>query len=123
MSKSVAKGAIWINDTPKEVKEKYRAAYCPEKVVEDNPVLAHARMVVFPHLGELKIERRKKFGGDIVFHNFEELAQTYAKGDLHPLDLKNGVSDAMIKLLEPVAEYFEKKPENLEKVRRLTITR
>ncbi len=123
MSKSVAKGAIWINDTPKEVKEKYRAAFCPEKVVEDNPVLAHARMVVFPNLGRLEVERPRKFGGDVVFQSFEELAQTYAKGDLHPLDLKNGVSDAMIKLLEPVAKYFEKKPENLEMMRRLTITR
>jgi tyrosyl-tRNA synthetase len=123
MSKSVAKGAIWVNDTPEEIKEKYRAAYCPEKGVEDNPVLAHARMVVFPNLGELSIERRKKFGGDVVFHSFEELAHAYAKGELHPLDLKNGVSAAMIRLLEPVAEYFENKPENLEKMRKLTITR
>ena len=123
MSKSVAKGAIWINDTPKEIKEKYRAAYCPEKVVEDNPVLAHARMVVFPHLGKLEVKRSRKFGGDVVFHSFEELAQNYANGDLHPLDLKNGVSDAMIKLLEPVSEYFKKKPENLEKMVKLTITR
>ena len=123
MSKSVSKGAIWVNDTPEEIKEKYRAAYCPEKAVEDNPVLAHARMVVFPHLGKLKVERPRKYGGDVEFSSFEELAQTYARGDLHPLDLKNGVSAAMIRLLEPVAEYFEKKPENLEKMRRLTITR
>jgi len=115
MSKSVAKGAIWINDTPEEIKEKYRAAYCPEKVVEDNPVLAHARMVVFPHLGALEVERLRKFGGDVVFHSFEELAQTYAKGDLHPLDLKNGVSAAMIKLLEPVASTSRKSPRTLRR--------
>jgi tyrosyl-tRNA synthetase len=78
---------------------------------------------VFPHLGKLKVERPRKYGGDVEFGSFEELAQTYAKGDLHPLDLKNGVSAAMIRLLEPVAEYFEKKPENLEKMRQLTVTR
>jgi len=123
MSKSVGKGAIWLNDSPDEINEKYREAYCPEKVVMDNPVLAHARMLVFPHLGQLDVERPSKYGGDVVFHSFEELAETYEKGELHPLDLKNGVSDAVIKLLEPVAKYFEKKPDNLEKMRKLTITR
>lgn len=123
MSKSVAKGAIWLNDTPKEIKQKYREAYCPEKVVEGNPVLDHARMLVFPHTGKLEIERPDKFGGDISFHSFEELAETYSKGDLHPLDLKNGVSAAVTELLDPVAKFFEKKPENLEAMRRLTVTR
>ncbi|UCD43901.1 MAG: tyrosine--tRNA ligase [Candidatus Bathyarchaeota archaeon] len=123
MSKSVGKGALWINDSPEDVKVKYREAYCPEKVVIENPVLDHARMLVFPRLGQLDVERASKYGGDVTFHSFEELAETYEKGELHPLDLKNGVSSAVIKLLEPVAEYFEKKPDNLEQMRKLTITR
>jgi tyrosyl-tRNA synthetase len=123
MSKSVSKGAIWVNDTSKEIKEKYRAAFCPEKVVEGNPVMDHARLVVFPHMGELNIERPAKYGGDLTFQNFEELALTFSKGELHPLDLKNGVADAMVTLLKPVSEYFEKKPDNLEKMRNLRVTR
>jgi len=123
MSKSVGKGALWINDSPEDVKEKYHEAYCPEKMVMDNPVMDHARMLVFPHLGQLDIERPSKYGGDVTFHDFEELAETYNKGELHPLDLKNGVANAVIRLLEPVAEYFERKPENLEKMRSLTVTR
>lgn len=123
MSKSVGKGAIWVNDSPKEIKEKYHAAFCPEKIVEGNPVMDHARMLVFPHLGELNIERPAKFGGDINFQCYEELAQTYLKGDLHPLDLKKGIGEAMIKLLAPVEEYFKRKPENLERMRGLEITR
>jgi tyrosyl-tRNA synthetase len=123
MSKSLGKGAIWINDSPDEIKEKYRQAFCPEKVIENNPVLDHARMIVFPHLGELNIERPSKFGGDITFYSFEELAVTYSKGELHPLDLKAGVAESIIKLLHPVTKYFEKKPENLEKMLELTLTR
>jgi len=123
MSKSVGKGALWINDSPEEVREKYREAFCPEKVVMGNPVLDHARMLVFPYMGKLDVERPSKYGGDVTFHSFEELAEAFGKGELHPLDLKNGVSEAVVKLLKPVAEYFEKKPENLEKMRRLTITR
>jgi len=123
MSKSVGKGALWINDSPAEIKDKYREAFCPEKVVMGNPVLDHARMLVFPRLGELEVERPSKYGGDVTFHSFEELAGAFEKGDLHPLDLKNGVASSVTKLLEPVREYFEKKPENLEKMRKLTITR
>jgi tyrosyl-tRNA synthetase len=123
MSKSVSKGAIWINDTPKEIREKYHDAYCPERVVEGNPVLDHARMLVFPHMEKLDIERPSKFGGDITFNRFEELADVYNKGELHPLDLKRGVATAVIKLLSPVADYFEKKPENLDAMKKLTITR
>jgi len=123
MSKSVGKGALWINDTPQDVQAKYREAYCPQKQVIGNPVMDHARMLMFPHHGQLDIERPAKYGGDITYHSFEELAQAYGKGDLHPLDLKNGVSVAVTKLLQPVAEYFEKKPENLEAMRRLQVTR
>ena len=123
MSKSVGKGAIWVNDSAKEIKEKYHDAFCPQRVVEGNPVMDHARLLVFPHLNELHIERPSKFGGDISFYSYEELAETYAKGELHPLDLKKGVGKAVIELLAPVEEYFKKKPENLEKMRALEITR
>ena len=123
MSKSIGKGALWINDSPEDIKEKYREAYCPEKIVIDNPVLDHARMLVFPYFKQLDIERPKKYGGDITFYNFRELGEAFERGELHPLDLKNGVSNAVIKLLKPVADYFEKKPENLERMKELTITR
>jgi tyrosyl-tRNA synthetase len=123
MSKSVSRGAIWVNDSAKEIKEKYRSAFCPEKVTEGNPVLDHARMVVFPYFGELAIERPAKFGGYISFQNYEELAKTYSKGDLHPLDLKNGVSEAMVKLLAPVEKYFKRNPDNLRKMQELEVTR
>ncbi len=59
----------------------------------------------------------------MTFYSFEELAEAFSSGGLHPLDLKNGVSNAVTKLLKPVAEYFERKPENLEKMRHLKITR
>ena len=123
MSKSVDKGAIWVNDSPEVVREKYHDAFCPEKQVIDNPVLDHARMLVFPNLGELYIKRPSKYGGDVSFHTFEELAETYSKGELHPLDLKKGVAEAVNILLKPVAEYFERKPENLRKMQALRVTR
>lgn len=123
MSKSVAKGAIWVNDEPADIRAKYKEAFCPPKQVEGNPVLEHTRMIVFPQLGKLEVTRPAKFGGDIAFESYEELAKTYAEGKLHPMDLKTATAEAMINLLEPVREYFERKPENLEKMKKLRVTR
>jgi len=123
MSKSVEKGAVWVNDDPETIMEKYRAAFCPPRQVEGNPVLDHARMVAFPHLGFLEIERPAKYGGDITAESFEELAAIYGSGELHPLDLKRAVAEAVIELLEPVRDFFERKPENLDRMLSLTVTR
>jgi tyrosyl-tRNA synthetase len=123
MSKSVSMGAIWVNDSPQAIREKYHEAYCPEKVVLGNPVLDHVRMLAFPHNGELKIERPKKYGGDVTYYSYEELASSYRKGNLHPLDLKKGLAESVVELLNPVHDYFEKKPENLEKMKNLRVTR
>ncbi|RLI07815.1 tyrosine--tRNA ligase [Candidatus Bathyarchaeota archaeon] len=123
MSKSIEKGAIWVNDEPDAIREKYRLAFCPPKTAEGNPVLAHARLVVFPHLGALEIERPAKYGGDITVESYAELERLYLSGALHPLDLKRGVAEAVIRILEPVRSYFQRHPENLEKMRELRVTR
>jgi tyrosyl-tRNA synthetase len=123
MSKSVAKGAIWVHDEPTEIRAKYKEAFCPPKQIEGNPVLEHAHMIVFPNLGRLDVERPAKFGGNISFESYEKLAKTYVEGKLHPLDLKAATAEAIVKLLEPVREYFDRKPENLEKMKRLRVTR
>ncbi len=123
MSKSVESGAIWVNDPPEIIQEKYRQAFCPAKQAEGNPVLEHARLVVFPHLGVLEIERPGKYGGDLTVESYTELEQLFVSGDLHPLDLKKAVAESFTKILEPVRRYFEGKPENLEKIRQLQITR
>ena len=123
MSKSIEKGAVWVTDKPDVIRGKYRDAFCPPKQVEGNPVLDHARLVVFPHLGILEIERPSKYGGDLTVEGFEELAKLYEAEELHPLDLKMGVAEAFIKILEPVRRYFERKPENLDRVSKLRVTR
>lgn len=123
MSKSIAQGAIWVNDEPDVIREKYRMAYCPPKQAEGNPVLEHARLIVFPHLGVLDIDRPSKYGGPITVESYAELEKLYISGELHPLDLKNAVAEAVIKILEPVRRYFKNHPENLERLRELQVTR
>ena len=123
MSKSIEKGAIWVNDDPDTIREKYRMAFCPPKTAEGNPVLEHAKLLVFPHLGTLDVERPTKYGGGLTVESYAELERLYLSGSLHPLDLKGAVAEALIHILEPVRGYFKRHPENLKKMRKLQPTR
>ncbi|NJE26090.1 tyrosine--tRNA ligase [Thermococcus sp. MV5] len=124
MSKSKPYSAVFIHDTPEEIKQKLRKAFCPAKEVNYNPVLDWAEHIIFrEEPTEFTIYRPAKFGGDVTYTTFEELKRDFAEGKLHPLDLKNAVAEYLIDLLKPVREYFEKHPEPLELMREIQITR
>jgi tyrosyl-tRNA synthetase len=57
------------------------------------------------------IGRPEKFGGDIHFSSYQQLEDAYAKEEIHPGDLKSGVTDALVLLLEPIRKMFDADPE------------
>ena len=116
MSKSKPDANINIHDTPDEIRRKMNKAFCPmEKEEEDvNPVLMICKYILFPCLGRLDFNRPEKFGGPVSFDSYEAMTDYYFAGKLHPMDLKKGVAEGLILRLEPVREYFEKKPENYD---------
>ncbi len=116
MSKSKPGSGIFLHDTVEEVDAKLKDAFCPAKVVAGNPVLALLEHVVFPEFGEFTVDRPEKFGGPLHFASYEEVAAAFAEG-LHPLDLKKATATYVNRSLEKVHAHFEKKPENLERVR------
>ena len=120
MSKSRPDASILLNDGPREVERKIGKAFCPAKEPVGNPVLEIARLILFPRRGKLMIPRDPKFGGDVVYESVNELAKSYANGELHPKDLKAGVTAGLNGELAPVRKYFEAHPENLEAVQRIT---
>lgn len=123
MSKSVPEGCIFVHDSPEEIESKLKAAFCPPMQVEGNPVMEIAKFTVFPEKGHMMVTRPAKYGGSETFSSYEDLEKMYVKGALHPLDLKKGVADSLIEILAPVREYFRKHPGNLEKMKRLEISR
>jgi len=123
MSKSKPESCIFVHDTPKDIKFKMRNAYCPPKEAEGNPVLEFAQYIVFPALGSLEVPRPPKYGRKVGFESYEALREAYLKGAVHPLDLKNGVAEALVRLLKPVREHFKRNPEPLERMRRIETTR
>jgi tyrosyl-tRNA synthetase len=126
MSKSKPETCIFLYDTPAEIKQKMNRAFCPERIIEFNPVTDIAKHIIFREKPTFKIERPTKFGGTIEFQNYEELEKAYVNGKLHPQDLKNAVAEELAKILEPVRRYFENNKEAkecLETVRKAKTTR
>ena len=108
MSKSDPASAIFVHDSPDDVRTKMRKAFCPPGEVQFNPLLDWARYLVFHEPGVvLEIDRSAENGGPLRLESFEELAELYAAQRLHPMDLKAGVGEALVKLLEPARRHFE----------------
>lgn len=123
MSKSISKSCIFVHDTPSEIKTKIKEAYCPPKQVKGNPVLELAKYVVFAERESLEVPRPVKYGGPESFESYGETEKAYVEGKLHPLDLKNGVAEALVEILNPVRQHFRKHPQLLEKMMEIEVTR
>jgi tyrosyl-tRNA synthetase len=123
MAKSLPSTCVFVHDTPEDIKTKLRNAYCPPKQTMGNPVLEATRLAVFTNKDELKIVRPAKYGGTETLTSYAELEKAYREGKIHPLDLKNSVTEALIQILEPVRNHFKKHPEKLEKMEKIEITR
>jgi len=110
MSSSDPNGKIDVIDSPKEIRKKISKTYCLEKDITDNSLLALTKNLLFPLLERINkdfvINRDEKFGGNISFKTYEELETAFTK-DLHPMDLKNGVSDFLINLLESLRNKID----------------
>jgi tyrosyl-tRNA synthetase len=136
MSSSDPKSKVDFLDSPADIKAKLKAAVCTPGQVEGNGVLAFVKSVLIPvqnlwneqavERGEVdfrsdaksfitadspagtvfSIARPEKFGGNIHISSYEELEAKYVKEEIHPGDLKTGVTDALVKLLSPIQEMF-----------------
>ncbi len=108
MSSSDENSIISVRDNEEDIKKKLGKAYCPAGVVEENPVLMIAKLIIFPRLNEGEpfiINRPEKFGGKLEYHTYEALEEAYKDG-LHPLDLKNAVAEYLTKILKPIRKEF-----------------
>jgi tyrosyl-tRNA synthetase len=108
MSKSDPDTAIFMLDSPEDIKRKINKAYCPPKQITENPILEYCRYIIFELNVKFKIERPHKYGGNIEYNSFKELENDYGKGKLNPPDLKPAVIKYLNQLLQPIREHFDK---------------
>ena len=125
MSKSKPQTAVFIHDTKKEIEEKINKAFCPEKVIEGNPILEIWKYIILRKFDSRIIKRPSKFGGDLEVHKYEELEGMFREGKLHPLDMKKETVDALDEILTPVRKHFSsgKAKKLADEVRSFAVTR
>jgi tyrosyl-tRNA synthetase len=104
MSKSKSGSGIFIHDSDDEIKSKFKKAWCPEGIIENNPLLEISRHLIFHEFKEITIERPLKFGGNITFTSYQQLEKEFAGKKLHPSDLKETVSRYIIEIIKPIRQ-------------------
>ncbi|MGI5841272.1 MAG: tyrosine--tRNA ligase [Patescibacteria group bacterium] len=109
MSKSKPGSAIFVHDSPDEIREKIKKAYGPPEEITMNPLINWVETLVFwgEKEGTFIVKRPERFGGDVIYNNSDSLKEDYKEGKLFPLDLKNALSDWLIEKLEPARKHFE----------------
>ncbi|KAI7886436.1 tyrosyl-tRNA synthetase [Lichtheimia hyalospora FSU 10163] len=113
MSASDPDSKIDFLDDAKAIQKKIKKAFCEEGNITENGLLSFIKAVYFPlkslNNGTPKFvcPRPEKWGGDIIYDNYEKLEEDFANKQLHPGDLKAGVIAAINELLEPIRKEFE----------------
>jgi len=107
MSKSQPDSAIYMTDNEEEVKRKINNAFCPGGEIEYNPLLDWAKYIVFVNdKSKFQVNRPEKFGGNKTYASFEKLVDDFKNKKLHPMDLKNAMSEKINEILEPARKHF-----------------
>ena len=104
MSKSKKSSGIFIHDSDDEIISKFKKAWCPEGVVDKNPILEIFRYVIFHEFDEIVVERPAKFGGNVSYTSYQDLQKDFTEKKLHPSDLKSAASKYVIDIIKPIRE-------------------
>jgi tyrosyl-tRNA synthetase len=107
MSKSIKGSGISVTDSFDEIKSTIKGAYCPEKSKDENPILQITKLIIFPRIDSFMIDRPEKFGGNAEFKTYADLEDAYVNGKIHPLDLKNAVTNYLEKIISPIRENWK----------------
>jgi tyrosyl-tRNA synthetase len=108
MSKSNPDSAIFMLDSPEDVKRKINKAYCPPAEVSDNPILEYCQYIIFELVDRFDIDRPEKYGGNVQYSSYKELEKEYKEDKLSPPDLKPAVAKYINQFLEPIRDHFQK---------------
>ena len=116
MSASIPESRILVHDSKEVIEKNINNAYCPAGIVQDNPILQLTKFIIFGVKDKFKIERDKKFGGNIIFNNYNNLEEEFVDKKIHPSDLKNNLSKELTNIFSKVRNYFEKNQDLIPKI-------
>ena len=120
MSKSKSSSGIFVHDTDEEINSKFKKAWCPEGIIDKNPVLEISKYIVFHKFNEVVVERPDKFGGNVTYTSYQDLEKDFAQKKLHPSDLKATVSKYITEIIRPIREKIVLTDELSEAIKKTT---
>ncbi|KAH7474921.1 Tyrosine--tRNA ligase 2, cytoplasmic [Phytophthora ramorum] len=125
MSKSDPESAIFMEDAADDVSRKIEKAFCPEGVVEANPILDYLKHIICPRYAATGVTVKQVDGTEKTFVAYQELEDAFVARQVNGADLKTALTKYLNEILEPVREHFSKgeAKELLAKVRSFRITR
>ncbi len=114
MSSSKKNTMFPLHADPEEIRDVIEDAYCPQGEVEDNPIIQICKLFIFGADRDLEVSRKEEHGGNLHYEKFEEMADDFKSGELHPLDLKEAVAEEVVERFKPVRDKFRENPDLLE---------
>jgi len=117
MSKSDPNSAVFLSDSPDEIRKKLKNAFCPMGDITGNPVASIVKEIFFPFSKKpLLINRPQSKGGPFTIGSWNEFSSMYLENKIHPMDLKSAVSEYLVELLEPAREFYLKNEEKFREI-------
>ncbi len=112
MSSSEPDSKVDFDDTDEVIKDKINKAYSLDGQVEGNALLLILRHILF-YVFDLDnknfiVERPEKWGGDVVYKNYEDLEKDFMNKKLSSVDLKPALAKEIINLITPIRDVLYK---------------
>lgn len=108
MSASDEKSKIDLLDDESTIRNKIQNAECVAGN-PDNGMMAFLKYVIMTikqdNREKFTVKRSKEHGGDKTYRSYEEIEKDFRDKKLHPLDLKNAVSEEIINILRPIHKH------------------
>lgn len=92
MSKSDPESAIFMEDAVEDVNRKLEKAFCPEGVVEANPILDYMKHIIFARYAAQGVTVKLVDGQEKTFAQYEELEEAFVARQVNPADLKTSLA-------------------------------
>ena len=83
-------------------KNKIEKAWCEIGNINNNPILEIMRNIICHEFSEVIIERPTKFGGNMIYNDYNEIELDFVNKKLHPIDLKLSATNYLIKIIKPI---------------------
>tara|TARA_Y100000766_G_scaffold10911_1_gene7941 strand:- start:165 stop:950 length:786 start_codon:yes stop_codon:yes gene_type:complete len=122
MSKSDPNNAIILHDSKDVLRKKLKKAFL-EVGNDSSAIFEIVEHVIIPRMGEIVVTPDPKYGSPSTFSNSDDFVSSVSGGNVHPLDAKIAVADALSEILSSVSEHFQNNPELLERMDSLSASK